>query len=151
MRARDALARRIYCRICRRPLPLKRLLRGGTECSDRCHKKFERWRRNYRASRYCRLCGRGAISNAERVRNLAKMRGCWYCGGSMRKPTLSYLMPLSQGGSDSVRNTVLACASCVRAKGNRTLEEYRTVRGGRVFAGEMREKKRLRELLLAGT
>jgi hypothetical protein len=50
---------KLYCTVCRRPLPEIRKRRGSPYCRDECREKYRRWRRNWRAERFCRLCGRG--------------------------------------------------------------------------------------------
>lgn len=48
---------------------------------------------------------------------------CQYCGSAHGKMTADHVVPRSQGGSESWRNLVCACASCNRAKGNRTPQQ----------------------------
>jgi len=50
---------KLYCTVCRKPLPEIRRRRGSPYCRDECREKYRRWRRNWRAERFCRLCGRG--------------------------------------------------------------------------------------------
>lgn len=45
---------------------------------------------------------------------------CQYCGSAHGKMTTDHVIPRSQGGMESWRNLVCACAACNRAKGNRT-------------------------------
>lgn len=73
----------------------------------------------------------------------ARPVGCWYCGDWLTQSnlaTLDHQHPRSRGGSDSPRNTVLACRSCNSSKGTKTVEEYREYVGGLdrrvVFWGE---------------
>ncbi len=51
---------------------------------------------------------------------------CQYCGGESGDAVLEWehMVPRSRGGSSSVKNASLACRSCNRDKGNRTLPEY---------------------------
>jgi hypothetical protein len=53
---------------------------------------------------------------------------CWYCC----KPQIPFgdweidhMTPRAQGGTDDFYNLVLACKTCNRKKGNRTVEQYR--------------------------
>lgn len=58
---------------------------------------------------------------------------CRYCGVQMRRSrnrdrggadqTVDHVIPLSQGGRDTLVNLVACCASCNQRKGNRTLRE----------------------------
>lgn len=58
-------------------------------------------------------------------KNVLKRDGhrCQYCGSSHGKMTTDHVVPRSQGGSESWRNLVCACASCNRRKGNRTPQQ----------------------------
>jgi 5-methylcytosine-specific restriction endonuclease McrA len=55
-------------------------------------------------------------------KNILKRDGhrCQYCGSSHGKMTTDHVVPRSQGGAESWRNLVCACAACNRRKGNRT-------------------------------
>jgi hypothetical protein len=46
------------------------------------------------------------------------------------------MTPRSRGGTNGAYNLVMACRGCNGEKGGRTVEEYRTVKGGRRFFGE---------------
>ncbi|MFN2432194.1 MAG: HNH endonuclease [Gemmatimonadota bacterium] len=48
---------------------------------------------------------------------------CQYCGATQSKMTTDHVVPRSQGGTDSWRNLVCACAACNRRKGNHTPRE----------------------------
>lgn len=48
---------------------------------------------------------------------------CQYCGASHGKMTTDHVVPRSQGGAESWRNLVCACAPCNRRKGNRTPQQ----------------------------
>jgi hypothetical protein len=49
-----------YCTVCKAEISEKRANRGSFYCSEKCHEEHRRAKRNWRASRYCRLCGREA-------------------------------------------------------------------------------------------
>lgn len=49
---------------------------------------------------------------------------CAYCGEKVPKMELEHVTPKSRGGADGIRNLVLACPICNRAKGNLTAEEF---------------------------
>lgn len=48
---------------------------------------------------------------------------CAYCGATDRI-TQDHVIPLSQGGTDSIENVVPACRSCNSSKGDKTPEEW---------------------------
>jgi 5-methylcytosine-specific restriction endonuclease McrA len=54
---------------------------------------------------------------------------CAYCGGESQDAILEveHKHPRAQGGSNSIRNLVMACHTCNQTKGNRTLSEFLTV------------------------
>jgi hypothetical protein len=58
-----------------------------------------------------------------------KMDGhCAYCGdriSPLGRWQVDHMIPLQQGGTDDISNLVPACGGCNRAKGNRTVDEYR--------------------------
>jgi hypothetical protein len=47
-----------YCVLCREPIPADRQRRGAVTCSSDHQREYRRQRRNERALRNCRLCGR---------------------------------------------------------------------------------------------
>lgn len=49
---------------------------------------------------------------------------CTYCGTSDGPFYLDHIYPVSRGGSNEPSNLTLACASCNRSKGARTLREW---------------------------
>lgn len=51
-------------------------------------------------------------------------RRCTYCGDTSGPFDLDHILPLSRGGSDEPSNLTLACATCNRSKGGRTLAEW---------------------------
>jgi HNH endonuclease len=66
---------------------------------------------------------------------------CFYCGVRLRKggifqKTKDHVVPKSKGGVW----TVDACLKCNQAKKDMSLEEFRALRGGIEFFGEMRER-----------
>ena len=58
-------------------------------------------------------------------KNVLKRDGhrCQYCGSTHGKMTTDHVLPRSQGGAESWRNLVCACAACNRAKGSRTPQQ----------------------------
>jgi hypothetical protein len=50
----------VYCCICKSPISEKRANRGSHFCSEPCHEAYRKQRRDWRASKSCRLCGRPA-------------------------------------------------------------------------------------------
>ena len=80
---------------------------------------------------------------------LIEQNECFYCGQSMipyhgqpNSQTRDHMTPRSRGGSDDDSNIVQCCSGCNTMKGDRTLEEWRTIHAktsGRalfVFPGE---------------
>jgi predicted nucleic acid-binding Zn ribbon protein len=47
-----------YCTICKAEIDEKRYARGSRFCSPECAKTASKERRDWRASKACRLCGR---------------------------------------------------------------------------------------------
>jgi len=47
-----------YCTVCLGEIPEKRQARGSFYCSEPCHESYRRDRRNLKAGKACRLCGR---------------------------------------------------------------------------------------------
>jgi hypothetical protein len=53
---------------------------------------------------------------------------CRYCRAPIRfhrDAVLDHAVPASRGGGDGMANAVLSCKSCDRAKGDRTIEEWK--------------------------
>jgi hypothetical protein len=48
----------VYCCVCKSPVLEKRANRGSHFCSEQCHEQYRRARRDWRAAKACRLCGR---------------------------------------------------------------------------------------------
>lgn len=82
-----------------------------------------------------------------RIRWLIARRGpsCRYCRATLnrrqddpRQLTLDHWVPKSRGGSNRLRNLVLACATCNRRKGDKPAEVYLTSAqlAGRILAIE---------------
>jgi hypothetical protein len=66
---------------------------------------------------------------------------CFYCGVRLRPSgpamrTKDHVVPKSQGGT----KTVEACLKCNAAKADKSLEEFRRIRGGIEFWGEMKAR-----------
>ena len=66
---------------------------------------------------------------------------CFYCGVRLRKSgpfqrTKDHVVPKSKGGI----RTVFACLRCNQAKADMSLEEFRWLRGGVEFWGEMKAR-----------
>lgn len=68
---------------------------------------------------------------------------CWYCGNNVPPSwfVLDHLLPFSKDGEDNARNLVVSCAPCDKEKRDLTLEEFRVLRGGVLFYGELRTLK----------
>jgi predicted nucleic acid-binding Zn ribbon protein len=47
-----------YCTVCKEEIDEKRYARGSRFCSSECAKAHSKERRDWRASKACRLCGR---------------------------------------------------------------------------------------------
>jgi len=74
---------------------------------------------------------------------------CWYCGEKLTDEVLydengkavvtislwhvDHLYPLSKGGGYEIENLVPACRACNSIKSNKTLEEFRSIQGNKVF------------------
>jgi len=64
---------------------------------------------------------------------------CAYCGRRLYQGVadIEHMTPKSRGGTDSIRNLVIACRQCNSRKAMRTVDEYRaSVEGGLVFWGD---------------
>ena len=59
-------------------------------------------------------------------------RKCAYCGAAGTPLQIDHVRPKARGGSDRVSNLTLACPSCNRAKGSRTVESFLARRPGRL-------------------
>jgi 5-methylcytosine-specific restriction endonuclease McrA len=80
---------------------------------------------------------RSPISREIRSAVWSKSDGlCWYCGCDL-DPFLTFqvdhLHPVSRGGGNDLHNLVPACRSCNSAKHARTIDEFRSARGGGRF------------------
>ena len=55
---------------------------------------------------------------------------CAYCGVdlSTTKSTIDHIVPLSRGGTNSIKNLVLACFRCNHRKGDQTPEQWERTR-----------------------
>jgi 5-methylcytosine-specific restriction endonuclease McrA len=73
--------------------------------------------------------------NELRAKLMARQKGrCNYCRQPMTRPdpsrphpseaTLDHIVPLSAGGSNGVRNLVLACRACNERKGSRDVFDF---------------------------
>lgn len=72
--------------------------------------------------------GRQAVPT--HVKNAAIQRAgviCAYCGDENGPFDLDHLYPVARGGTDEANNIVVACASCNRSKGAKTLKEWRGI------------------------
>lgn len=49
---------------------------------------------------------------------------CYLCGELLTKFELEHKVPLSRGGTNDPENLALACQSCNRIKGSKTLTEF---------------------------
>lgn len=72
-----------FCVRCREPIDPKRVMRGSSFCSNECRKADLKDRRDYRASRACRLCGRPAKHKKAPKSDLA------LCDGNTQPETAS--------------------------------------------------------------
>lgn len=64
-------------------------------------------------------------------KGIAQCWRCFYCGCSIwERYTIDHVIPLSKGGSNKVKNIVLACESCNHEKGDRLLDSSIMVRKG---------------------
>jgi 5-methylcytosine-specific restriction endonuclease McrA len=51
-------------------------------------------------------------------------RRCTYCGSTEGPFDLDHIFPVARGGTNDASNLTLACASCNRSKGAKTLREW---------------------------
>ena len=76
-----------------------------------------------------------SLNNAKKKlkRILAKQKGkCFYCDCRTYRQeqkllpvaTVDHVIPLSKGGTHSIKNLVVACSDCNQAKGCKTKDEY---------------------------
>ncbi len=63
---------------------------------------------------------------------------CYYCGGQLgfRSATIDHIYPRSKGGQSDYHNLALACEPCNQLKGDRTVEEFRTMVAQFFFDGQ---------------
>lgn len=66
---------------------------------------------------------------------------CQYCGGASGDHRLEWehKIPKSRGGSDSVKNSTLACCTCNHTKDNLTPEEWHSVLEAKTHRNELEE------------
>lgn len=64
-----------------------------------------------------------AIQLRERIRQ-RDGGGCAYCRRGDVAVFVDHVLPRSRGGSDNIRNLVLACVRCNSSKGSKTLTEW---------------------------
>jgi 5-methylcytosine-specific restriction endonuclease McrA len=79
--------------------------------------KLERW-----------LRGRATVRRLLRAELYLEDPHCAYCRRPLAGPwagVLDHATPKSRGGNDKPSNAILACKACDRAKGNRTISEWR--------------------------
>jgi len=57
-------------------------------------------------------------------------RRCAYCGDTVGPFHFDHLFPWSKGGTDNPSNLIIACESCNRDKGDKTLLEWMAFRAG---------------------
>lgn len=64
------------------------------------------------------------------LKEIARMRSqaCFYCG-SREKICIDHVVPLSRGGNNSIGNYLPACLRCNSSKKNKTIMEWKKVRG----------------------
>ncbi len=55
---------------------------------------------------------------------------CTYCGDTDGPFDFDHILPVSRGGPNDASNLTLACATCNRSKGGKTLSEWMAWRGG---------------------
>lgn len=71
--------------------------------------------------------GGGRLAIPSSIRNeVAAREGerCSYCGATDRPLEYDHIFPVSRGGTNDASNLTLACDSCNRSKGARTLAEW---------------------------
>lgn len=69
--------------------------------------------------------GRFAIPSVIAARVAAREgKRCTYCGGTEGPFDFDHIFPVSRGGTNDPSNLTLACASCNRSKGAKTLREW---------------------------
>lgn len=120
------------------------VMRGWTKCSDGrlyhavlCEFVTHAWRK--RQTFLCRVNRRLQLLSREweELRAAVFRRDdftCRYCGRRGGRLECDHVIPVSQGGITAIANLVTACFRCNRAKGSKTIEEWRgnsaAVRGG---------------------
>lgn len=69
---------------------------------------------------------------------------CFYCAVPLTLQTLTtdHVHPVKLGGETVLTNVVASCLPCNRAKGHRSLDQYRQVCGVTQFPGEQPERRR---------
>jgi 5-methylcytosine-specific restriction endonuclease McrA len=123
------------------PVPVKNQLLGVKTsifiCKDCGEIPFPSCASSAKADRDRRFCVLRQIMAkhiSTKKRNLAikKTNGhCAYCGDKLAKGWhVDHMMPQEQGGSDHTDNLIASCRKCNRAKGTKTIEEFRQALGG---------------------
>jgi 5-methylcytosine-specific restriction endonuclease McrA len=87
--------------------------------------------RRKRHNRRARIRGNGGTYTLKELNDLfEKQEGfCFYCGELLyvsfdREVHVDHMIPLSRGGSNSIENIVLSCATCNLEKNTKTSDEY---------------------------
>ena len=81
--AATALQMKLYCMVCRRTVPDERVRRGSPYCSKDCREVYRKARRDWRATKHCRLCGRPVRKTLDGTASAGK--GCGAGGGRSSK------------------------------------------------------------------
>ena len=63
----------------------------------------------------------------KRAVDLREGKVCTYCGSQTGPFEYDHIFPVVRGGPDAASNLTLACTSCNRSKGAKTLREWRSV------------------------
>jgi 5-methylcytosine-specific restriction endonuclease McrA len=87
--------------------------------------------RRKRHNRRTRITGNGGTYTLKELNaQFEKQEGfCYYCGELLyasfdKEVHVDHMIPLSRGGSNSIENIVLSCATCNLEKNTKTSDEY---------------------------
>lgn len=87
---------------------------------DAERRKFERLQRNFSGANQCSsLRERPRVSEEVRIAVWRRDGGCCARCGSRENLEYDHIIPISKGGSNTVRNIELLCEACNRGKGDR--------------------------------
>lgn len=124
-----------YCKEC----SCKRIQKINAKAPAKNTDRVKQWREDnpeeYRAQnklRKARMRAAGKMATKEELAELYEQSedSCMYCGIRLHKEYhLEHMTPIVRGGTNNIENLAIVCADCNLSKGDKTFEEWSTVRG----------------------